>query len=175
MCPLSQFPHIGWNSPCSQHLTGHPLLPATPVLDITSRPCSPWILRTLFARNPFNSDSVVGKQIPPRVIFPHWGLSSQHVTSHPLPPATPVLDITSRTCSSWILCTVFARNPLGTDSIGCKSFPSWLISLVLGEISLHISAPHRPPFAPSNLSAEYNIQIMSFINSVLKCYTSQCR
>src|SRR5436853_4329950 len=162
MCPFRQFPRIPL---ASQHLTGHPLLPATPVLDITSRPCSPWILRTLFARNPSRTDSVVSKQIPPRAIFPHWGTLPLHPTSHPLPPATPVLDITSRTYSPWILWTLFARNPFGTDSIGCKYFSTWLILLALGEISLCISAPHLPPFVPSDPSTGYNIQNMFFMHS----------
>src|SRR2546429_2471855 len=129
----------------SQHPTGHPLLPATPVLDITSRPCSPWILRTLFARNPFNSDSVVGKQIPPQVISPHWGLSSQHVTGHPLPPATPVLDITSRTCSPWILYTLFARNPSSSDSVVSKQIPPRAIFPHWGTFPLHPTSHPLPP------------------------------
>src|SRR5438270_5864178 len=91
--------------------------------------------------------------------------SSQHPTCHPLPPATPVLDITSILCSSWILHTLFARNPLGTDSIGCKSFPTWLILLALREISRCISAPHLPPFATSNPSTGYNIHNMFFMDS----------
>src|SRR5437764_629170 len=95
--------------------------------------------------------------------FPTLGgipLASQHLTGHPLPPATPVLDITSRTCSPWIPCTLFARNPFGTDSIGCKYFSTWLILLALGEISPCISAPHLPPFAPSDPSTGYKIQNM---------------
>src|SRR5205085_11968807 len=112
---LGIFPSRGELPSASQHPTGHPLLPATPVLDITSIPCSSWILHTLFARNPSNSDSVVSKQIPPRVIFPHWGTFPLHPASHPLPPVTSVLDIRSRTCSPWILFTPFARNPFGTD------------------------------------------------------------
>src|SRR5437762_14340260 len=37
-------------------------------------------------------------------------IASRHPTDHPLPPATPVLNITSRTCSPWILCIYFAIN-----------------------------------------------------------------
>src|SRR2546423_542287 len=163
---LGIFPRWGELRSASQHPTGHPLPPATPVLDITSRTCSSWILYTLFARNPSSSDSVVSKQIPPRAIFPHWGTFPLHLTYHPLPPATPILDITSRTCSPWILWTPFARNPFGIDSIGDKSFPTWLILLALGEISLCISAPHLPPFAPSDPSTEYSIQNMFSMDSV---------
>src|SRR5256885_4251377 len=110
------------------HPTSHHLPPATSVLNITSETCSPCILSTALARNPSRCDSSVSKQIPLQAIFPHWGFSSQHPTGHPLPPATPVLDITSRTCSSWILCTLFARNPLGIDSWVSKHVPLQAIS-----------------------------------------------
>src|SRR2546423_884154 len=115
MSPSGEIPTLGGISIASQHPTDHPLHSATPVLDITSTPCSPWILHTLFARNPSNSDSVVSKQMPPQVIFPHWRTFPLHPASHPLPSVTSVLDIRSRTCSPWILFTPFARNPLGTD------------------------------------------------------------
>src|SRR5438309_1635017 len=56
--------------------------------------------------------------LPILTIFPHCANSlsaSQHPMSHPLPPATPVLDITLTTCSPWVLCTPFAINPVGID------------------------------------------------------------
>ena len=138
---LGIFSRWGELPSASQHPTSHHLPRATSVLDITSETCSPWILSTALARNPPRCDSSVGKQIPPQAIFPHWGLPSQHATGHPLPLATPVLDITSRTCSPWILCTLFARNPLGMDSNGRKSFPSWGFSHIGGNFPLHLSTP----------------------------------
>ena len=48
----------------SQHSTSHPLLPATPVLDITLKTYCPWILCTSFARNCPRSGSMVGKSDP---------------------------------------------------------------------------------------------------------------
>src|SRR5436305_2015633 len=92
-------------------------------------------------------------------------IASQHPTDHPLPPATPALDKTSRTCSPCILCILFARNPSRTDPLVCRYVPLQRDSHIGGKIHC-ISAFHGPLCAPSDPSTEYNINNMLSMNSV---------
>src|SRR2546421_12747993 len=56
MSPSGDIPTLGGISIASQHPTDHPLHPATPVLDITSRTCFPWIRWNEFARSNLITD-----------------------------------------------------------------------------------------------------------------------
>ena len=92
-------------------------------------------------------------------------LASQHPTDHPLPPATPAPDKTSRTCSPWILYTPLARDSPRTHSLVYRYVPLRQDSHIGGNFHC-ISAPHGPLFAPSDPSTEYNINNMFSMNSV---------
>src|SRR2546423_1036729 len=85
MSPSGEIPTLGEKSLASQHPTDHPLHPATPVLNIPSTTCSPWILCTPLARDGPSSDSVGCKSFPSWGFLPPWGTFPFHPTSHPLP------------------------------------------------------------------------------------------
>src|SRR2546423_818040 len=90
--------------------------------------------------------------------------ASQHPTDHPLPPATPALDKTSRTCSPWILYTPLARDSPRTDSLVYRYVPLGRFSHIGGNFHC-ISAPHGPLFALSDPSTGYNITNILSMNS----------
>src|SRR5436853_192896 len=145
-----EIPTLGEKSLASQHPMDHHAAPATPALDKTSRTCSPCILCILFARNPSRTDPLVCRYVPLQRDS-HIGeksLASQHPTDHPVPPATPALDITSTTCSPWILCTPLARDSPSSDSVGSKSFPSWEFLLPWGTFPFHPTNHSLPPVTP---------------------------
>src|SRR5437763_521047 len=148
MSPSGEIPTLGENSLASQHPTDHPLHPATPIVNITSTTCSPWILYTPLARDSPSSDSVGCKSFPSWGFLLPWGTFPFHPTSHPLPPVTPVLDITSTTCPPWLLHTLFARNPSSSASVLSKQIPPRPIFPHRGTFPLHPTSHLLPPLTP---------------------------
>ena len=165
---LGDFPTLGEISLC---ISAPPEPPFA-----TSNPSTGYNIKNMFLMDSVYSvcqksirNWLLGEQTcAPSGNFPTLGgipLASQHLTGHPLLPATPVLDITSRPCSPWILHTLFARNPSRTDSLVCRYVPLEQVSHI-GEKIPCISASHRPPFAPSDPSTGYNINNIFSMNSV---------
>src|SRR2546423_9618540 len=105
MSPSGSLPALREKSHASQHPTDHPLPPATPALDKTSRTCSPWILYTPLARDSPRTDSLVYRYVPPGRYSHIWGNFHCIPPPHGLLFAITVLSIESYTSNTFIMYT----------------------------------------------------------------------